>query len=127
MGPVIELKNSRLFDVILPRTGEWLCFLAEGRRVRYWKFDPPCTTFFAAAYPPYRTTAKPFGLRPREPKTLLGTRLAMASLMFFALVHKMGEMGDLEQPFLSRLRWLPAYQAVLAREGVELQKVASCA
>ena len=51
----------------------------------------------------------------------------MASLMLFALVHKIGDMGDLEQPFLSRMRWLPAYQAVLAREGVELQNVASCA
>ena len=82
--------------------------MAEGRRVRYWKFDPPCTTFSAAAFPPYRITAKPFGLRPREPKTLLGTRLAMACLMLLSMVHKKGDMGDLEQPFLSRMRWLPA-------------------
>ena len=76
---------------------------------------------------PYRTTAKPFGLRPREPKTLQGTRLAMACLMLLSMVHKKGDMGDLEQLFLSRMRWLPAYKALLAREGVELQKVASCA
>ena len=28
---------------------------------------------------------------------------------------------------LIKMRWLPAYKALLAREGVELQKVASCA
>ena len=127
VGPVIELKQSCWFDVLLPRTWEWLCFLAEGRRVRYWKFDPPCTTFSAAAFPPYRTTAKPVRLQPREPKTRLGTRLAMACLMLLSMDHKKGDMGDLEQPFLSRMRWLPAYKALLAREGVELQKVASCA
>ena len=89
--------------------------------------DPPCTTFSAAAFPPYRSTKTPLGFNPKEPKTRLGNQLAHACLFLLKVVWRMGDMGDLEQPFLSRMRWLPKYQSLLALPEVSFHKVASCA
>ena len=127
VGPVIEITVSRWYDILHDRTLEWLVWLARERRVKYWKMDPPCTTFSAAAFPPYRSTKIPLGFNPKEPKTRLGNQLAHACLFLLKVVWRMGDMGDLEQPFLSRMRWLPKYQSLLALPEVSFHKVASCA
>ena len=47
--------------------------------------SPPCTTFSSAAHPPLRTFTLPYGFRPWEKQTKIGTVLAHRAFALIAI------------------------------------------
>ena len=95
VGPLIDLDKSPHFDWANVRVLEWVYHLLEQGLLDAFMVEPPCTTFSPAQYPASRSYQQPRGFQPDEPKTLLGTTLALRSL---AAVEKGSQVGA---PFLA--------------------------
>ena len=61
VGPAVDLRTSRLWDVTQIRIVEWLCFLAERKRVWCWHLWLPCRSFLTASPSCSRTVQQPWG------------------------------------------------------------------
>lgn len=113
VGPVIDLDRSPFYDLSMLRVLSWVYHLLEDGRLDSFMVEPPCTTFSPAQHPASRRYDCPRGYDPTDPKTLLGTTLALRSL---SLIKKGSEMkcpGLLEQPRRTKMRRLSEWQYLL--------------
>jgi len=113
VGPVIDLDRSPFYDLSMLRVLSWVYHLLEDGRLDSFMVEPPCTTFSPAQHPASRGYDCPRGYDPTDPKTLLGTTLALRSL---SLIKKGSEMkcpGLLEQPRRTKMRRLSEWQYLL--------------
>ena len=126
VGPVIDIDRSPAYDFSLLRVLQWLAHLIENDLLGSFMVEPPCTTFSPAQYPASRSYTSPRGFDPNEPKTLLGTTLALRalSLMYFASTFEVP--GLLEQPRRSKMRKLQEWQRLLNLKRASEVWTASC-
>ena len=109
-GPVIDLSRSEQCDITSGRVLDWAC-----------------TTFSCAAHPACRCYAVPLGFDRLDPKTKLGNSTAFACFIVFLVAVRCKVPALLEQPRLSKMRWLPIWRWLLTLPGVSESFLASCA
>ena len=128
VGPPIEISASRWMDVLDTRVLEWLVWMVTTRRVRAISLAPPCTTFsIANTVSPIRSWAQPRGFNLLDPRTWRSNRMADFAILLLVLCGRCGVAGMDENPFTSKMRALPAWKSVAARQGFKLAEVHSCA
>ena len=128
VGPPIEIRVSRWYDLTDTRVCEWLIWLVTERRIRCASLAPPCTTFsVAASTAPRRSKLVPRGFDPRDPATWLGNRLADLSLFLVGLCRRHGIGAMAETPGASRLQHLPAWKRLAALPDCQEYRLDSCA
>ena len=110
VGPCLDLDQSPHFDLSSLTLFRWLLHLVESGSLDSFFIQPPCTTFSPAAYPALRSYAKPRGYRPDEPRTLLGTNLALNSLALMLVASRSTVIGLLEQSRRSKMAWLTEWR-----------------
>lgn len=126
VGPCLDLDQSPHFDLSSLTLFRWLLHLVESGSLDSFFIQPPCTTFSPAAYPALRSYAKPRGYRPDEPRTLLGTNLALNSLALMLVAARTTVIGLLEQSRRSKMAWLTEWRW-LVDQGLCLEEwLASC-
>ena len=73
---MLDLSESRHYDLASLRLLEWAIYMIEEDRFRSFFVEPPCTTFSPAAHPAVRSYREPLGFDRTNPKTLHGNTLA---------------------------------------------------
>ena len=126
-GPVIDLTRSEQYDITSSRVVEWLCHLLWEKRLRSIVLEPPCTTFSPAAHPSVRSYSCTLGFDRSHPKTLAGNSTAFACFTLFLVAVRCRVPALLEQPRLSKMRWLSIWRWILRIPGVSENWLASCA
>ena len=126
-GPVLDLSRSPQYDVTSRRVQEWVCHLLQSGHLRSVMLEPPCTTFSAAAHPACRSYAVFLGFDRSDPKTHSGNATAFACFIIFVVAVRSRVPALLEQPRLSKIRWLLFWRWVLGIQGVTESWLASCA
>ena len=81
VAPVLDLSNSRKYNIISMRMLEWIFFMLQEGRFRGFLIAPPCTSFSPAAHPAVRSYRQPRGFCRLHPKVLTGNLLAFKSLL----------------------------------------------
>ena len=121
----IDLSRSPHFNLEDLRLVEWIFHMIKTRRVKAVICEPPCTTFSIAQHPASRSFACPLGFDRKDRKTYLGNCLAFRciSILWYAWRH--GIIALLEQPRLSKMSRLSAWQFLL-RLGFSEAIIASC-
>eukprot|EP00435_Cladocopium_sp_Y103_P017354 s93_g4.t1 len=114
VGPVLDLDASPHYDLAGLELLRWIFFMLEKGRLDSLMLEPPCTTFSPAQYPASRSWAMPRGFNPQDPKTLLGTTLALRSLACIKLASDIDVPGLLETPRRSKMRRLQEWLWLLA-------------
>eukprot|EP00435_Cladocopium_sp_Y103_P048082 s660_g14.t1 len=61
VAPVLDLSESRHYDLGSLRLLEWIIFMIEENRFRSFFVAPPCTSFSPAAHPAVRSYREPLG------------------------------------------------------------------
>ena len=125
VAPVLDLSDSRHYDLGSLRFLEWIMHMLEEDRFRSFLVEPPCATFSPAAHPAVRSYNEPLGFDRQNPKTLLGNVLAFRSLVLLRVARRFRRPCGLEQSRLSKMAWLAAWRSLLLlgfREAV----IASC-
>ena len=110
VGPCLDLDQSPHFDLSSLTLFRWLLHLVESGSLDSFFIQPPCTTFSPAAYPALRSYARPRGYCPDEPRTLLGTNLALNSLALMLVAARTTVIGLLEQSRRSKMAWLTEWR-----------------
>ena len=125
VAPPLDLDQSEHYNLSSPRLLEWCFYMLETGRFRSFMTEPPCTTFSAAAYPALRSYQIPMGFDPTDDRTNKGNLLALRSFALLKVGRRYNRPCGKEQPRLSKMRWLPAWAALL-RLGFREAVVASC-
>ena len=127
IGPCLDLDSSVHFNLSSFDLLRWVVCLLESRLLDGLMVQPPCTTFSPAQHPALRSYILTRGYRPTEPRTLLGTVLALHgfSLMFGA--SRVGAIGVLEQSRRSKMCWMPEWKRFLENGWAHEEWYASCA
>eukprot|EP00435_Cladocopium_sp_Y103_P052207 s698_g16.t1 len=81
VAPVLDLSESKHYDLGSLRLLEWIIFMIEEDRFRSFFLAPPCTSFSPAAHPSVRSYREPLGFDRLNPKTFLGNLLAFRTLL----------------------------------------------
>ena len=121
----IDLSRSPQFDVCDVRLLEWVLHMLSEQRLHAVICEPPCTTFSVAQHPSSRSYQCPLGFNRKDAKTLLGNTLAFRCLTMLWFAHRLGAIGLLEQPRLSKMAWLSVWK-FLRIQGLTEAIVASC-
>ena len=121
----IDLTASEHFDLKEVKLLDWILQMVKERRFRSLGCEPPCTTFSPAQHPASRSYDQPLGFNRRDPKTLVGTTLALRCLTIMLMCFRCSTPAFLEQPRLSKMAWLSAWQWLLSL-GMNEAVVASC-
>ena len=125
VAPPLDLDASCHYNLAEPRLIEWIMHMIEVGRFRSFLSEPPCTTFSPAAHPALRGYDVPLGYDPSEPRTRTGTLLAFRSFLLLRHGRRHGRPCGKEQPRLSKMRWLKAWQQLLSLDFTE-SVIASC-
>ena len=125
VAPVLDLSNSRQYNIKSVRMLEWIFFMLDERRFASFLLAPPCTTFSPAAHPAVRSYQQPKGFCRTLPKVSHGNGLAFKSILILRHGRRRRRPGLLEQPRLSKMAWLSAW-AWLRSLGCEEAVVAAC-
>ena len=125
VAPVLDLSNSRHYDISDLRLVEWAVYMIEEERFRSYLVEPPCTSFSAAAHPSVRSYEIPLGYDRTEPKTLHGNTPAFRAFVLLRVGRRKNRPCGLEQPRLSKMAWLQFWQTLLLL-GFEESIIASC-
>lgn len=125
VAPVLDLSDSRHYDLGSVRFLEWIIHMLEEDRFRSFLVEPPCTTFSPAAHPAVRSYKEPLGFDRKNPKTLLGNVLAFRSLVLLRVAKRFRRPCGLEQSRLSKMAWLAAWKSLLLL-GFKEAVIASC-
>lgn len=124
-APVLDLSDSRHYDLGSLRFLEWMIYMIEEDRFRSFFVEPPCTSFSPAAHPAVRSYRQPLGFDRLNPKTFHGNLLAFRALVLLRVGFRCRRPCGLEQSRLSKMAWLRAWQALLEL-GFSEAVVASC-
>eukprot|EP00435_Cladocopium_sp_Y103_P051633 s1074_g16.t1 len=114
VGPVLDLDTSPHYDLAGLELLRWIYFMLEKGRLDSLMLEPPCTTFSPAQHPASRSYSQPRGFDPTNPKTLLGTTLALRSLACLKLAADISVPGLLETPRRSKMRKLQEWLWLLS-------------
>ena len=125
VAPVLDLSRSRQYNIKSLRMLEWIFYMVEENRFASVLLAPPCTSFSPAAHPMVRSYRRPLGFRRDHPKVLHGNWLAFRSILIARHAKKHRRPSGLEQPRLSKMAWLSAWQW-LRQLGFEEAVIAAC-
>eukprot|EP00438_Fugacium_kawagutii_P013675 Skav213148 [mRNA] locus=scaffold107:610791:614535:- [translate_table: standard] len=123
----IELSVDEELDMTKTHVMEWLAHLIQNRYVKGFMVEPPCTTFSVMRRPALRSREVPFGFEPLEEHTWLGNLLGHRGLQLLYLAQRAGVAGLLENPWSSKIKYLPSWRVVSQLPGVLWIRVDSCA
>ena len=126
VAPPIDISDSVHYDLRNIRLVEWIIYMITYKRFRSCMVEPVCTTFSPAAHPAVRSYRVPLGYDRLNPKTLLGNMIAFRCLAIAWSSAAHGAPTLCEQPRLSKMAWLSAWQFLLTQKGFEEAIVASC-
>jgi len=124
-APVLDLSESRHYDLSSLRLLEWAIYMIEEDRFRSFFVEPPCTTFSPAAHPAVRSYREPLGFDRANPKTLHGNTLAFRALVLLRVGRRCRRPCGLEQSRLSKMCWLSFWKTLLSC-GFSEAVIASC-
>lgn len=124
-APVLDLSNSKKYNIISMRMLEWIYFMLAEGNFRSYVLAPPCTSFSPAAHPAVRSYRQPKGFCRTHPKVLHGNGLAFKSFLIKRQGIRFRRPSLLEQPRLSKMAWLSAW-AWLRSHGCEEAVAAAC-
>ena len=122
----IDLSKSPHFDLRSIDLLWWILGVIRSGRFRSVCCEPPCNTFSPAQHPASRSYSQPLGFDRLDARTLLGNILAFRCLIICWCSSIYHRPSLLEQPHLSKMAWLSAWQFLL-RLGFEEAVLASCA
>ena len=125
IAPVLDLSNSKQYNIKSVRMLEWIFFMLDERRFASFLLAPPCTTFSPAAHPAVRSYQQPRGFCRTLPKVSHGNGLAFKSILVLRHGRRRRRPGLLEQPRLSKMAWLSAWAWLLSL-GCEEAVLAAC-
>eukprot|EP00435_Cladocopium_sp_Y103_P068180 s1247_g31.t1 len=125
VAPVLDLSNSRHYDLGSGRLTEWIIYMLEENRFRSFLVAPPCTSFSPAAHPAVRSYREPLGFDRLNPKTLLGNLLAFRTLLLLRVGRRCSRPCAAEQSRLSKMCWLALWRSLLDF-GFSEAVIASC-
>ena len=125
VAPVLDLSNSRHYNLSSLGLLNWLIHMLASGRVKSIMCEPPCTTFSAAAHPACRSYRQPEGWNRRLPKVFRGNQLAFRSLILCLVAKRHKRPSGLEQPRLSKMAWLRAWKWLL-KVGFQEAVIAMC-
>ncbi len=125
-GPPLDLSYSSEYDLSSHLVMQWLTHLIVTGRLKAFFVCPPCTTFSIMRRPALRDRFFPFGYDPKHPQTCVGNMLAHRALQLMRIGHRRGIIGILEQPFSSKMQYLPAWQSVVSLDEVTVVRTDSC-
>ena len=126
IGPCLDLDRSGHFDLSSFDLLRWILYLLENSLLDGFLVQPPCTTFSPAQHPALRSYHLPRGFSPLEPRTLLGTCLALRSLALIMVSSRIGALGMLEQSRRSKMAWLPEWRWLVENGWAHEEWLASC-
>ena len=126
IGPCLDLDRSEHFDLSTLDLFRWLAHLIETSRLDSFLVQPPCTTFSPAQHPALRSYQLPRGYNPTEPRTLLGSCLALRSLGLMMISARTEVIGMLEQSRRSKMAWLPEWRWLVNNGWAHEEWLASC-
>ena len=122
----IDLSNSKHFDLRDIKLLDWIFQMLAEKRFKSVILEPPCTSFSPAQHPASRSYEVPLGFDRTDPKTHLGNLLAFRCMLICLFALIVGAIALLEQPRLSKMAWLKAWQYLIKR-GFREAIIASCA
>ena len=125
-GPPLDLSFSREYDLESERVMQWLTYLLSAGLLKAFFVCPPCTTFSIMRRPALRDFAFPFGFDPSHPQTRLGNILGHRALQLLRIGWMFDAVGMIEQPFSSKMKNLPSWQAVSKLAEVRTVRTDSC-
>ena len=124
--PPLDLSYSVEYDVSSHLVMRWLTHLVTTGRIKAFFICPPCTTYSIMRRPPLRDRFQPFGYDPYHPQTRMGNLLAHRALQLMRIGHRRGIAGMLEQPYSSKMQYLPAWKSLVALEDISVVRSDSC-
>ena len=126
VGPPIDLSRSPEHDMRSSLIMRWLSHLIVECLIRAFMIEPVCTTFSIMRRPALRSKEQPLGFDVLDPQTLTGNQLALRSLQSMDLADRHSVAALLENPFTSKIRYLPSWKHVEALPSVSLCRCDSC-
>ena len=125
-GVPIELSFSEEFNIKWPHLLSWVYYLITHRLIKGLMVEPPCTTFSVMRRPPLRDRSFPFGFDVEDPQTKDGNILAHRGLQLLWLCGYYYVAGLLETPNSSKMKFLPSWKAIEAKDFASATRVDSC-
>ena len=130
IGPCLDLDSSVHYDLSSVDLIRWICYLLESGLLDGLMVQPPCTTFSPAQHPASRSYSQTRGYCPTEPRTLLGTTLALHgfSAMFVGSNRPFGTKPTIQDVLDAGVEevhreWLGPWRVVcIVRIRLEAQK-----
>lgn len=126
VGPCLDLDSSAHYDLSALELLRWVLHLLESGRLDGFLVQPPCTTFSPAQHPASRSYVLTRGCNPTEPRTLLGTTLALRSFALMLVAARINAIGLLEQSRRSKMCWMPEWRRFLDQGWAHEEWCASC-
>lgn len=126
VGPCLDLDSSIHYDLSSLELFRWVCHLLESGRLDGFMVQPPCTTYSPAQHPALRSYSLTRGYNPTEPRTLLGTCLALRSFALMLVASRSRAIGLLEQSRKSKMCWMPEWKRFLENGWAHEEWCASC-
>ena len=127
VGCPIDISFSDELNMKFVHVLEWILHLIANHFLKSFMIEPPCTTFSVMRVPPLRSKEFPFGFCLEDEQTTDGTELAYRSfeVMKGGLYH--GVTGVLENPWTSKIKFLPGYEVIASDEHCDVVRCDSCA
>ena len=105
VGPLVDHRRSRQYDLALPSLRDWLLFLISEPVM----ISPPASSFHPAVKPRLRSVACLAGLFRDEPATLAGNCAVASALLAFSAAVRWGVPALLCVPQVSFICKLPGW------------------
>ena len=125
-GVPIELSLSEEFNLKWPHLISWVFYLISNRLIKGLMVEPPCTTFSIMRRPALRDRDFPFGFDVEDPQTIDGNILAHRGLQLLWMCGYYYVIGLLETPNSSKLKFLPSWKNIEAKDYARATRVDSC-
>ena len=123
----IDISFDQEMDVSAVFVIEWLMHLVSNHFVKAVMLEPPCTTFSVMRRPALRSKFVPFGFDVHDPQTKQGTVLAQRALQLLYLCERCGATAILENPWSSKMKFLPSWKALACSPHAVQVRCDSCA
>ena len=123
----IDITISSELNMACVHVVEWLIHLVQNHFVKAVMIEPPCTTFSIMRRPALRSKQQPFGFDLQDRQTTVGTKLAHRALQLLGVCSRYGISGILENPWSSKMKYLPAWRLLESDPHCTLVRCDSCA
>ena len=122
----IDLSFDGELDMTKLHVLECVLHLVMNHYVKAVMIEPPCTTFSVMRRPALRSKEFPFGFDLSDPQTSIGTKLAMIAFMISYVCWWHGLTAVFENPWTSKIKYLPAWEILTEKEECEVVRCDSC-